>query len=261
MCQQWAHLIINASPHILVNNANNKEEEDMDKVGEEEEEEEETYEDEAKEQGEVMDTGDGEFVSVISWDNNLAALKAEWAPTAQAHCAAIEFLQQAVSKWFTKKKRFAALLEGQMTRALCTQLRDLEHIVREHGSIATALTTSIESGTTSTEKMLRLRTELDAFREEVKTFAEEAQISKEYLLGLITQVLDMAQQGSQWAMDRIAQVKALFGHGVRAARPAPAPPPTSIMSQPCWPLMGTPPLGSFKSGGATLCYQPTCYFR
>jgi hypothetical protein len=163
-CQPWAHLIIDASPQISVNDDNNKEEEDKDEGGEEEEEEEVTYKDEAKEQGKVMDTGNGEFVR----DNALAALEVEWAPTTQAHCVAIKLLQQAGSKLFTKKKRFAALLEGQMTKALQTQLGDLEHIVREHGSIATALATSIESGTTSVKEILRLRVELDAFGEEVK---------------------------------------------------------------------------------------------
>ncbi len=80
---------------------------------------------------------------------------------------------------------------------------DLEHIVSEHGSIATALAVSIESVLTSAEEMLKLRSELDSFGDKVKQFAEEAQVSKEYLLSLISQVLDVAQQGSRQALDRI----------------------------------------------------------
>jgi hypothetical protein len=73
-----------------------------------------------------------------------------------------------------------------------------------------------------------MRGDLDYFGEQVQEFADTAVVSKEYLLGLISQVLNVAQQGSQRALDRMAQVKLLFGHGIcllTTAPELPVPPP------------------------------------
>ncbi len=156
-------MIIDAIPHVLVDDDND--------VGGKEEGEEEEEEDKPKqgeEQANAMDEVNEEFKNVILWETNLASTVADWAPTAQDHCKAIKLLQQAVSKFFTKKKRFAALLEGHMTRALQTILGDLEHIVSKHGLIAMALAVSIDLGLTSADEMLKLQSELDAFGDKVK---------------------------------------------------------------------------------------------
>jgi hypothetical protein len=242
--QQWAHMIIDDAPHVSDDNGDDVGGEEE---GEEEEEEDKPEQDE--EQADTIDKSNKEFGSVISWETDLASTVADWAPTARDHRKAVELLQHAVSESFTKKKKFAALLEGHMTQALQTQLGDLEHIISEHGLIATALAVSIDSGLTSADEMLKLRSELDAFGDEVKQFADEAQVLKEYLLNLILQVLDVARQGSRRALDRISQVEALFGHGIRLARLALVPPLRVNCMSAVVGVDGETPLGTVQVGG------------
>ncbi len=151
----------------------------------------------------------------LVWDDGMDSNPSDWRPTARAHCIAIKFLQQAISKSYVEKKHFPALLEGHMTKAVCTQLGDLEQIVCDHGSISTALANALSSGITNAEDMSALQGRLARFERQIQEFVNEALISKEYLLGLITQVLDVAQEGTQRSMDRIVCVKQLFNQGIR----------------------------------------------
>ena len=84
-----------------------------------------------------------------------------------------------------------------MTRAVWNQLGDIEQIVRDHGSISTALATALSAGATTAEEMSAHQGRLVGFERNIQEFADQALISKkEYLLGLIMQVLDVAQEGS-----------------------------------------------------------------
>jgi hypothetical protein len=187
----WAHLIINAFPHDdlgedgfdgagNVGSGNNLTNEGV--------EEDKTLKD---------DAADNQDTIELVWDDGLDSNPSDWRPTARAHCIAIKFLQQAISKSYVEKKRFSALLEGHMTKAVCTQLGDLEQIVRNHGSISTALANALSLGITNAEDMSTLQGRLAGFERQIQEFANEALISKEYLLGLIMQVLDVAQEGAQ----------------------------------------------------------------
>jgi hypothetical protein len=73
----------------------------------------------------------------------------------------------------------------------------------------------LSAGAATIEDMLKIRAKMDAFGDQVQGFANAAEVSKEYLLGPISKVLDLAQQGSQCAFYCMTQVELLFGHGIR----------------------------------------------
>jgi hypothetical protein len=127
-------------------------------------EEDETLEDNAADDQDTVE---------LVWDNGLDSNPSNWRPMARAHRIAIEFLQQAISKSYREKKRFSALLEGHMTKAVCTQLGDLEQIVRDHGSISTALANALSLGVTNAEDMSALQGRLANFECQIQGISPE----------------------------------------------------------------------------------------
>ncbi len=86
------------------------------------------------------------------------------------------------------------------------------------------LETALESETASYNKILELREQMDNLGEELKRFAKAADVTKEFLLGVITCVSDLSWRGNKKALDKICQVKEILGKAT-ANRP-PSPPPT-----------------------------------
>ena len=151
---QWAHLIIDAYPHkdLDKEEANEGLHEAMD-------EEEDTLEKDGSEE----DGGATGNVIKLTWDEGSDSNSTDWWPMARVHRTTIKLLQQAISKSYVEKKRLGAFLKGKMMVAVCMQLGDLEQIVQDHGSIATALVTAIASGITMPEDMQHLQSQLDTF--------------------------------------------------------------------------------------------------
>ena len=63
--------------------------------------------------------------------------------------------------------------------------------------------------------MSKIQARLAGFEAQIQVFANEALISKEYLLRIITQVLDVAQEGTDWSNKRMDRVEQLFKQGIR----------------------------------------------
>ncbi len=185
----------------------------------------------------------------LVWDNDLESNPIDWGPTARAHRIAIKFLQQAISKSYVEKKHFCELMEGQLRRAVRNQLGDLEQIDRDHGSILTALATVLSCGITMAEDMSKIQAHLAGFEAQIQAFANKALISKEYILGIVTQVLDVAQEGTDRSNKRMDWVKQLFEQGIwqtsglqpqltqpefaTSSRIALPPPPSHLMDDLC----------------------------
>jgi hypothetical protein len=212
---QWAHLIINAYPHDSLKNtkgsgddkvAGGEEIFDGDALSNEGMDEEETLKDFAEDEQQ-------DAVKLV-WDDDLESNPINWRPTARAHCIAIKFLQQAISKSYVEKKRFCEMMEGRLTRAVRNQLGDLEQIVRDHGSILAALANALSCGITTAEDMSKIQACLAGFKAQIQAFVNEALVSKEYLLGIVTQVLDVAQEGPDRSNECMDWVEQLFEQGV-----------------------------------------------
>jgi hypothetical protein len=86
----------------------------------------------------------------------------------------------------------------------------LDSLISKHGTLASTLETALESGTASYNKILELREQMDDPGEELKHFAKAADVTKEFLLGVITRVSDLGQRGNKKALDKIRQVKELL---------------------------------------------------
>ncbi len=76
--------------------------------------------------------------------------------------------------------------------------------------------------------MVELRSKMDNFGNELQAFMEAADVSKEYMMGLMTKVLDIACKGTQRASPCMHHIEQLLGHGTRGTGgrpPTPSPPP------------------------------------
>ncbi len=84
------------------------------------------------------------------------------------------------------------------------------------------------SGTASYDKILDIWATIDNLGEELKHFAKGAEVTKEFLLGIIMWVSELAQQGTKKALNNIGQVKEVL-HDAMANQP-PSPPRTQFLS-------------------------------
>ncbi len=109
------------------------------------------------------------------------------------------------------------------------------------------LETALESRTASYNKILKLREQMDDLGEELKRFAKAADVTKVFLLGVITRVSDLGWRGNKKALDKIRQVKELLGKAT-ANRP-PSPPLTLCMSVTSAAACIDTPLGTVSIGG------------
>jgi hypothetical protein len=73
-------------------------------------------------------------------------------------------------------------------------LGDLKHLIEEYGSLADAMASAVESGGSLVEAVADLKAEMDCFWEELKEFALEANVSKEYIPDIITHVWEHAKR-------------------------------------------------------------------
>jgi hypothetical protein len=67
----------------------------------------------------------------------------------------------------------------------------LDSLISKHGTLAGTLETALGSGTASYNKILELREQMDNLGEHLNHFAKAADVTKEFLLGVITWVSDL----------------------------------------------------------------------
>ncbi len=113
---------------------------------------------------------------------------------------------------------------GPPVRVHRAGLKDLDSLISKHGTLAGTLETVLELGTASYNEILELREQMDDLGEELKHFAKAADVTKEFLLGIITRVSDLGWRGNKKALDKICQVEELLGKAT--ANCPPSPPPT-----------------------------------
>ncbi len=134
-----------------------------------------------------------------------------------------------------------------LSREIRAKLGNLDSLISKHGTLEGTLKTALESGTASYNKILELRERMDDLGEELKCFAKAADVTKEFLLGIITRVSDLGWRGNKKALDKIRQVKELLGEAT-ANRP-PSPPPTLRTSVTSAAACIDTPLGTVSIGG------------
>ncbi len=83
----------------------------------------------------------------------------------------------------------------------------MDSLIFKHGSLAGDLEAALKSGTASYDKILEIWATMDNLGEELKHLAKGAEVTKEFLLGFIMQVSELAQQGTKKALNKIQQVK------------------------------------------------------
>jgi hypothetical protein len=95
-------------------------------------------------------------------------------------------------------------------------------------STANAMSLAIKASSLSAEDVAELQAKVDTFGDKLQAFVEAADVSKEYMMSLMTKVLDIAQEGTQRATAWMQHIKQLLGHGTRGTGgqpPTPPPPP------------------------------------
>ncbi len=123
----------------------------------------------------------------------------------------------------------------------------MDSLVPKHGTLTGTLKTALELGTAFYNNILELREQMDNLGEELRHFATAVDVTKEFLLGIITHVSDLGWQGNKKAPNKIRQVKELLGKAT--ANHPPSPPPTLRTSMTSAAACIDTPLGTISIGG------------
>ena len=188
----------------------------------------------------------------ITWDCSLSQVggDADWAPTAQAHRAAIDLLGSLLN---SSTKRHIACIKALNARAdlgsqeatnISRQLRQLLQVVHEHRTLAESVNAALEAGHASAESLEDLKGEMDNFVINLNTFSSEAKVTSESILKMITLFRKRAQTREDNIQARILQIELVIG-----GFPRPSSPPAlqhQLFNQPS---MGDTPLGTTIVGG------------
>ncbi len=183
----------------------------------------------------------------------------DWGPAARVHRAALELLRQAITTNSKELKTVWGTVDLKIDEAVKEHLGDLNHLIQEHGSLANAMTLVMEAGTTSVKDVVELRSKMGTFRSKLQAYAEAADVSKEYMMSLLTKVLDITHEGAQRAVAQMQHIEQLLGHGTRGSggRPPTPPPPPPLRRGASSPsaaanqvIDGDTPLGTVQVGGS-----------
>jgi hypothetical protein len=239
----WSHMIINALAYV---SAEGKDEEGKNYLSSDAKDD--CYDALFTEDNMDLDE-DSDLKIDFDWLVDISNLGAEtdWGPTAQAHCAALDLLQKALSLSHKQHKSDTR----HLSQEIWVKLGKLDNLIFKHGSLAGALEATLKSGTASYNKILKNWATLDNLGEELKHFAKGAEVTKEFLLGLITRVSELAQRGTKKALNKVQQVKELLRDAT--ANQPPLPPRTQRLSTMTSSVNADTPIGTVSIGGnATL---------
>ncbi len=127
----------------------------------------------------------------------------------------------------------------------------MDSLILKRGSLAGALKAALKSGTASYHKILEIQATIHDLGEELKHFAKGVEVTKEFLLGVIMRVSELAQRGTKKALDKVQQVEELLLDAT--ANQPPLPPRTQRLSAMTSLVDANNPMGTVSIGGnATL---------
>jgi hypothetical protein len=134
----------------------------------------------------------------FQWTESIKELggEAEWAPTVRAHHTALELLGKLLTASTKTIFREVRILEsvirkvGRKTVDVKMQLGKLHHLINEHGSLAQAVTATLEAGSLAVINLDALQEDMDRFSGELQGFADRAQVSSELILSIIAWIWD-----------------------------------------------------------------------
>jgi hypothetical protein len=207
------------------------------------------------------------------WEDDISQLLGEgtkWVPVARSHRAALELLQQAITSNSKEVKSIGVSVDYKINEAIKKQLGKLDHLIHEHGSLANGMSMAIEAGSLSVEDVAELQAKMDTFGGKLQAFAKAADVSKEYMMSLMTKVLDIARKGMQRATAWMQHIEQLLGHGTRGTRgqpPTPPPPPplrrntSSPFAANSLGIDGDSPLGTVQVSGSDTALTVKLLFR
>ena len=107
-----------------------------------------------------------------------------------------------------------------------TQLGNLYDLIQEHGSLADAVQSSLNSGHLVQGDLSYLQSEMNSFSRDIRGFAASAKVSSETVLGIISRIRDKTNSQHQVMKSRMQQLETALED---ACRP-PLPPPTQRTS-------------------------------
>ena len=129
---------------------------------------------------------------------------------AHSHWAALELLWQAITSNTKEVRSLKTSLSYKIDEGIKEQLGELEYLIHEHGSLANAMSMAIYASSLSLEDVVELQSKMDNFGNKLQAFAEAADVSKEYMMGLMTNVLDIAREGTQQALAHMHHIEQLL---------------------------------------------------
>ncbi len=182
--------------------------------------------------GSVMEEDEEDKVFEFNWETPLDDLDMDWAPTASAHCKALELLAWLLTST-TKStsvgmRSIEKMIEriGGETDKVKRQLGNFHELVQGHGSLADAVQAMLTAGVFVQDDFLGLQGDIDSFSKDLREFAESAKVSSETVLGIIGRIRTKGNSRHQEIKSRMKQLETVLGE---IHRP-PLPPPTQRTS-------------------------------
>jgi hypothetical protein len=237
--RKWSHMIIDAAAFVPAGGDDEGDKNYLGSKGKEEINKASYSEDDM----ELDDESDLEVE--FDWQDDISDIGAgtDWGPPVRMHRAALDLLRRAMVLSHRQHKSNTRLLSWEIR----AKPGDLDSLISKHGTLAGTLETALESGTASYNKILELREQMDDLGEELKCFAKAADVTKEFLLGVITRVSDLGWRGNKKALNKIRQVEELLGEAT--ANCPPSPPLTLRTSVTSAAACIDAPLGMVSIGG------------
>jgi hypothetical protein len=145
--------------------------------------------------GSSMDDGEVNKVEIdFLWTEPIKELggEAEWDPTVCAQCTALELLGKLLTASTKTTSTEVRTLEsvirkaGRKTVNVKMQLVNLHYLITKHGSLAQAVTVTLEVGSLAKINLDMLQEDMDRFSGELQGFADRVQVSSETIISIIT---------------------------------------------------------------------------
>ena len=198
----------------------------------------------------------------IAWDCSISQVgrEADWAPTAQAHRAAINLLDSVLNSWTRrhiaciKTLNARADLGSQEANDIRQQLRRLLQVVHEHKTLADSVNAALEAGHASAKALEDLKGEMDTFANSLNDFSKEAKVTSEKILKMIVLIRQRAQTCDDNMRARILQIELVIEGFQR-----PQSPPSFQQHLLSSPKGGDTPLGTVVIGGSDTTITANCY--
>jgi hypothetical protein len=119
----------------------------------------------------------------------------------------MELLQDVVSQSYRDRSKLKDLLEEKISSEVRSHLRKLDLLIKEHGLLGDIISEAMTLGKSTVYKLHLIEKDIGTFWDKLTAFTDAAKVSKDHVLRLISQVLDVAQDGSRKASKQLNQVE------------------------------------------------------